>query len=824
MCTSSSLFHLIARNGLNQTKTNISILKGTYKNYNRGVSNQLARRRCNSFQRTVHKMSHLVDKKNDITVIRTRIIAQLQHKPKSSIAITRLPSLNTVNGQNLIQKMSTYVQHSICTVGYQPLNYPHVVLLTKNYHLTTKNKNQDAKVDGWTKEIEAKVERRKDRNEMDAAAKPDMRAKAKLLALAQAKIKTNNSKKLCASHSIKMEGEELEDPINEDWLRNETELSQTYSKAIKYVARTRAKNAASKAEDLLYEWIERIGVPRTEIQLNGNFQSGEDKSNSIILSKIIQGERCRIESDDLPDLSKNTILLPTKRDFQNVLHSWAISKARRKGPRAESILYRMVELSRWYPDLDLFGALVDSKAFALVVRCYAGSTHQDSLKKVINLHEIHEKLSKSHAPFFIRDDPFFLMHSIKSIKNYRNQKEVALLDDWINRLHSFVTNPLEDANESVYHERNENKPTNISNSNLPAIDLTGTYTTIIREYAKLKGKAFSVEKASEMLQKMHEVLDYIHSTQANKKPSMVAINIKVNAYNLILGLHNDCKDKGKDSAALALLDDMIDSWNNKSENNPYSTVPYPTDQSFAYCIGVLSHMNDMEAAKKEADRLLSKLEDIINDDDLYFTPSTIAYNACLKLYARFALKVSPKVLFPMCFNIVKRMEHLSSKYPEVKPDIETWCAILKVCATDGGDAMNRTEKMETATKIFKDLSDNNLYIKRDNALMLNDKAFFYMMKCVANNVIDSQEKEEKILDLFTIACKKGMVNANVLKLFQNNISQEIFSNKVGNGRLANNWVVNVTSSKALYTDGSTRGRGKNTRRKGKRAKKGKNVF
>ena len=38
---------------------------------------------------------------------------------------------------------------------------------------------------------------------------------------------------------------------------------------------------------------------------------------------------------------------------------------------------------------------------------------------------------------------------------------------------------------------------------------------------------------------------------------------------------------------------------------------------------------------------------------------------------------------------------------------------------------------------------------------------------------------------------------------------------VGNGRLADNWIVNVTSSKALYTDGSMGGPGKNARRKGK---------
>ena len=74
---------------------------------------------------------------------------------------------------------------------------------------------------------------------------------------------------------------------------------------------------------------------------------------------------------------------------------------------------------------------------------------------------------------------------------------------------------------------------------------------------------------------------------------------------------------------------------------------------------------------------------------------------------------------------------------------------------------------------------------------------------------------EKIKKLFAGACSKGLCSADVLKVFRNSVSEEDFVATVGSGRLADNWVANVRSGKALYTDGTTGGKGKNARRKGK---------
>ena len=79
----------------------------------------------------------------------------------------------------------------------------------------------------------------------------------------------------------------------------------------------------------------------------------------------------------------------------------------------------------------------------------------------------------------------------------------------------------------------------------------------------------------------------------------------------------------------------------------------------------------------------------------------------------------------------------------------------------------------------------------------------------------SNAKKERIKELFSEACQRGLCSANVLAMFRNSVSKKDFHLTVGEGRLADHWIANITSPRALYTDGSTGGAGKNARRKGK---------
>jgi hypothetical protein len=192
----------------------------------------------------------------------------------------------------------------------------------------------------------------------------------------------------------------------------------------------------------------------------------------------------------------------------------------------------------------------------------------------------------------------------------------------------------------------------------------------------------------------------------------------------------------------------------------------------------------------------------------------------------------------MCSTVVRRLVKMSSMSSmsmgnggngndnsegSMQADVHTWALMLRACAADDGDNINRIERMEVAESIYNELIMDDDYDDNDNVKnKINDKCFFYMMKCITNNTNDSDSDsdsanttKEQIKGVFQQACKGGFVSADVLQMLRLTMSEEEFEDIVGDGRLADDWVVNVTSGVALYTDGSTGGEGKNARRKGK---------
>ena len=136
---------------------------------------------------------------------------------------------------------------------------------------------------------------------------------------------------------------------------------------------------------------------------------------------------------------------------------------------------------------------------------------------------------------------------------------------------------------------------------------------------------------------------------------------------------------------------------------------------------------------------------------------------------------------------------------------------VKACSVDDGNAMNRIERIEHATKVFSNASTNELG--------LTDKCYLYFMKCISNNVTDMDHRKAKMIELFSLAGEGGFISADVLKLLKASVSEEEYTQIAGRGRLADKWVENVTSGMALYTDGTMGGAGKNARRKGKSTSK-----
>ena len=229
-----------------------------------------------------------------------------------------------------------------------------------------------------------------------------------------------------------------------------------------------------------------------------------------------------------------------------------------------------------------------------------------------------------------------------------------------------------------------------------------------------------------------------------------------------------------------------------------------------------------------------QMENKIND---YGDPIKV-YNACLELYTH-AFSKDPSTLLSLFDNIFQRMKKVQNS--PIQPNIMTHSATLKAYSM-GYDSM------EEANKIFQILQTQ----EETERKMMTDSCYFHMLKCVVKFECNIEKREKRIIELFAEACEKGLVSANVLQTFKLNVTEEIYSKKVGSGRyvitsqvcvcvcvcvcrntlrdnlfisfvclclplcrLADKWIQNVTSPRAIYSDLSKGGAGKNARRKGK---------
>lgn len=312
------------------------------------------------------------------------------------------------------------------------------------------------------------------------------------------------------------------------------------------------------------------------------------------------------------------------------------------------------------------------------------------------------------------------------------------------------------------------------------------------------------------MDQVQELSEYNTQCEKNGTNSIATAQLKVNAYNLLLTVYRDNRQEESSRKALQLLEDMIKS------SESLTDLPAPTDQSYAICISSLIHLKDTEFSKKRAEQLLTKFESFNKGTEIDVNRTSKPYNAFLELLVRYFEKTKSQSadLLPSCSGVIHRMEKLG-----IKPDASTWSMMLRACGTVTSDVIDSTEKLETANDIFEKLISEDdakaMQEDADNSNIINDKCFFYMMKCVAKHTSDNEEKRENVSKLFSTACNKGMCSADVLKIFQNMVSEDDYVKIVGDGRLPQNWIKNVTSGRALYSDGTTGGEGKNARRKGK---------
>ena len=683
----------------------------------------------------------------------------------------------------------------------------------------------------------------------------DVRAQAKLKALATAKTNAEESK-AAYLENCKSATANNTAALHLDWKQSEELLSHAYSQAIKYTSRIlKNPKATQTAERLLFEWMDRFthsfdtdGVVAKAEGAPGTVYTNKKRMIRTI-NKIVPRlgnnntfkEAAPLKNDILPKIH---IAPPTEKDYLNILRAYSTSKAKRKGQQCEALLTNMLELARtaafYYSEEDrswkedrvhdigmemicngvgeserrwatwVKESIPKSKAFSIAIKCYAGTTQTESLERILLLNLIHDEFAKCCVPHIdgvYNNDPYVLFHSIKALKNFQIEQERDLGNKWLQKLHKFVTSSenvgyLVAKTENIDNcDENDKEDNRIEvSSDQPTIDVTSAYTTVIRLLAKLRGTKGAAHEASNVLDLMHTVHSINNSgfkvDDDVESDRIASVDIRSNAYNLVLGLYRDSKDEAYALKAVNLLQKMVDAGDKPV--NERRGVPIPNDQSFEYAVLALSHMSDREKAIQVAELLLTLMPQ----------PSINVQNAYLKLCNN-VLHGTPE-LFDKALEILARLKQRH----DISPNPETMALIIKACSVS--DREDHDEVLAKANEIFSQLESQEVTEK--SALALTDGAYFHMMKCVHNYMDNEEAKKERIEDLFSEACQRGMCSANVLSIFRNSVSEEEYRLTVGKGRLAEKWIENVTSplaQKVRYTDGSKGGKGKHAQRKGK---------
>ncbi|KAL3821696.1 hypothetical protein ACHAXA_003254 [Cyclostephanos tholiformis] len=466
-------------------------------------------------------------------------------------------------------------------------------------------------------------------------------------------------------------------------------------------------------------------------------------------------------------------------------------------------------------------ALPDHCPFFFSVYVVAGP---ESLERIILLNQVHDGISdscRSHVPGLYKDDPYVLLHSIKALKNFQKEEEYNLGKEWLGRLHKFVTSgenkdyfrererEHDEVDRSEDHELTRDAPTKSSSL---TIDVTSAYTTVIRLMARLHGTNGVAVDAREVLDRMHAVhnlekeearADGGVAVLSKERKRIASIDIRSNAYNLVLGLYKDSKNVGDVKRAIELLERMVDSGRKAPEDR--GGVPLATGVSFEYAITSISNMSDSQWALDEAERLIKLMHDQESIES-----SVVAYNSLIVVCNKQLFGKSE--LYDKALKILDRMDELGKTNPILLPNTETLALVMKAIALS--EHKDQKKALKTASDLFLRMKEKETDQKSNVAM--TDRAYYYMMKCVKMySSKDTEAKIEEIQELFSEACQRGLCSANVLACFRSCVSDEEYRLTVGKGRLADHWIANIKSPRALYTDGSKGGAGKNARRKGK---------
>ena len=654
----------------------------------------------------------------------------------------------------------------------------------------------------------------------------DKRASAKLLRLVEAKRQVEQTR-MELKHA--RNNELLLDQLKKD---NEA-LALAYAQAIHYVARTKQSNAGETAHSLLDEWLDRTGAPKPK----------EKNQQLLPLSSLfLCSSSATTNTPKLPQLS---IYLnpPTLKSFHHVLYAYALQncKLTDKYLKSEQVIQRMAELHLWYPENF---TPPNNTTLLLVTKCFSNATSNPQNKKksgastiILQRMKYFHSIISTHSDLETRLT--FLLHALKSKalqSSLHGTEESQLCQKWLDELsatflqyqeqtqsnNTSEMNRTETLMEQTTDEEEEDEDTKKDFSMELIINC---YLSVLRGYVRASRVPHpnnnSCLDALAVLRKMQKVL----SIQEENNYA----TILTHAYDLVLTSCANCKQP---RLAVAL----------------YQEVQRPTENTFLFTIQSFSHGNRNEYSS-DLDFILKDLSNKYISGEL--APATTAvYNALLELYCKWYRRNGSSAIHeedegdrtPFLLNIVhqqlEKMEDMAFRHEGLiglQPDFTSLTLLLKACSMMGITLNNqntanvnyhqqhqqRKKALELAHTTFQKLTDMD---KEEETPKMTDDSYYYYMKCILtlsptavkpvedDSVIAVKEEDIKstnndtsktIKSLFLQCCKKGLVNKNVLDVLRKSTTPDEYKKMVGEGRLPNQWIENVTSINALYTNGRT---------------------
>jgi len=302
---------------------------------------------------------------------------------------------------------------------------------------------------------------------------------------------------------------------------------------------------------------------------------------------------------------------------------------------------------------------------------------------------------------------------------------------------------------------------------------TYTFNAVLDAFAN-SNDAKAADDATKLLEVMLEM---------SQKPDTIT-------YNTVLKVYS--KSKAYDAAQRA--DRLLEKMRSEYEHNRNLAMK-PNDVSFNSVIAAHAHHSTQIESVQRATSLLLEMIDLYKNNPLYrhLQPSVVSFTAVMDAWAK--SKVPGKA--PKAYSMLVALRELyagSKNDQKLKPNIFSYNTVLNACAFSAEFAEEHQKKaLLVAIRTYNELKKKDLAVQPD---MIT----YGMMLKVCANLMPNDEAQRLAMaqELFTAACKDGVVGSLVLSELKRAVPPKTFKAMIGENirKLPRAWTRNVRERNA----------------------------